>query len=115
MRKVESNTVPEVVQRLQGRLLINILMEKKAPDAYEYVQYTLPESTSANAVVRVVEEAYTAALDVLDANSLRPLRALTLGTAEAADTEVLACIERECQRLRIELDTVLAELQEYYK
>ena len=111
MREVYSDTEPKLVQALQGKTLVNIMVLEEVVDditSYSYAQLLLPQHSNKGFIKESIHKAYSDKMLELDLAGLRAARALALGAGTAFDTEVLLELETECQRLRAELANTLA-------
>lgn len=109
---VESDKAPILVEMLQGKKLVNILVKPKTEGAgFQYVQLVLDTEATKDTVCAAVSQAYNTEMAKADAGCIRAARAITLGVGTAEDTETLQAAEDLCIGLRAELSQVLAALR----
>lgn len=115
---VQSDTFPDVVQSLQGGILLSAAVQAfkvEDQDMFSYLQVWLPMEAGEQAARTALQDMHSDAMAVLEASSLRAMRAALLGHASAEDNAKLAEVDAACAELRQQLQTALIELGDYFK
>ena len=110
-----SGVEPPVIQRLQGKVLVNMLVSSSYTEEnaviFSYTQALLPSSASFEEVKSSLISTYTEYMNTLELQCLRATRALLLGTPSPEDISRIEEVEQECDRLRSELSQKLLEAE----
>lgn len=110
MRIVKSNTRPNLLQKLQGKLLVNVLIKELLDDSFEYVQLILSPNSSVDAIIEAVEKVYTERIKEMNMNCLDSIRAKMAGVEKDYDDAVIIDVEFDSALLWAELNLIIQEL-----
>ena len=110
MRIVKSNTRPNLLKKLQGKLLVNVLVKELLDDSFEYVQLVLSPSSSVDVITKAIEDVYLSKIKEMNMNCLDSIRAKMAGVEKDYDDAVIIDVEFDSALLWAELNLIIQEL-----
>lgn len=109
-RVVDSDTKPASVEWLQGKMLVNVLVEEEVVEdgedtssRYKWLQLLLDEGSDLDTVLSCVNSVYEEKLHTLEMSSMSAIRAGLLDKMKPEDEALLEEVSGERERLEAEL------------
>lgn len=103
MRTVESSISPKTLENIQGKTLVNVLVEEQPSGAFTYQQIAASGSATPQEVLAEVQRAFSSYMEVKERESARATRAILLNQSTPDDLLKLEEVDNYCRALRAEL------------